>query len=306
MHRAILLFLCLALFAGCDNEAAKKARKAERLFYVVFRDMEERVEDLPQTIAQYAGIAEDYGETPSGRKAAERVAQLEAARALLAGLDSLSAGEWVSVYARVDSVAPGYPPVVRALGRHFYNNTYLASRSASMTGRSELIEGVLIAWQRQDSLWTKYEFRPTEEDKAWKDRLCRQATDVARMLEGVRRYPEALRIVSRGLEYAVGDDAIAHASVFAAYYTFRAARYEEGIELAKRALAYQYLEKDDQARAHHVIGLCFWRLSDRRNDSSALQKAIDALNEALRIDPELTSVKALLKELRLIQKRNPA
>lgn len=306
MHKAILLFLCLAFFAGCDNEAARRAKKAERLYYVVFRDLEERVEDLPRTIAQYAGIAEEFGETPSGERAAERHGQLVKAQALLAGSDSIDAGEWIAVYSRVDSVAPGYPPVVRALGRHFYNNTYLAARSGAMTGRPELIRGVLFAWERQDSLWSKYEFRPTEEDKAWKDRLCLQATDVARMLEGVRRYPEALRIVSRGLEYAVGDDAIAHARVFAAYYTFRAARYEEGIDLARKALAYQYLEKDDQARAHHVIGLCFWRLSDRRNDASALQKAIDALNEALRIDPELTSVKELLKELRLIQKRNPA
>ncbi len=306
MHRAIFLFLSLALVVGCDNEAARRARKAERLYYVVFRDLEERVEDLPRTIAQYAGIAEEYGETPSGKKAAVRREQLAMAQALLAGSDSLGAGEWIPVYARVDSVAPGYPPVVRALGRFYYNNTYLASRSGAMTGRPELIQSVLVAWGRQDSLWSNYEFRPTEEDKAWKDRLCRQATDVARMLEGIRRYSEALRIVRRGLEYGVGDDAIAHARVFAAYYTFRAARYEEGIDLASKALAYQYLEKDDQARAHHVIGLCFWRLSDRRNDSSALQKAIDALNEALRIDPELTSVRELLKELRLVQKRNPA
>ena len=306
MTRLILVFLCLALCAGCDNEAARRAKKAERLYYVVFRDLEEQVETLPQTIAQYAEVAEKYGDTPSGKKAAERHEQLMKAQALLAGSDSLGDGQWVPVYSRVDSVAPGYPPVVRALGRHFFNNTHLASRSGAMTRHPSIIQTVLKIWGRQDSLWSKYEFRPTEADKAWRDKLCRQATDVARMLEGVRRYGEALRVVSRGLEYGVGDDAVAHARVFAAFYTFRAARYAEGVDLAGKALAYEFLEKGDRARAHHVMGLCYWRLSERGGGSSDLQKAIDALNEALRIDPELTSVRELLKELRLYHKRNPA
>jgi tetratricopeptide (TPR) repeat protein len=306
MTRVIPVFLCLALCAGCDNEAARKAKKAERLYYVVFRDLEEQVETLPETIAQYAEISREYGDTPSGKKAAKRHDQLLKAQALLAGSDSLGAGQWVPVYTRVDSAAPGYPPVVRALGRHFFNNTYLASRSGAMTRHPTIIQTVLKIWGQQDSLWSKYEFRPTETDKAWRDKLCRQAIDVARMLEGARRYGEALHVVSRGLEYGVGEGAIALARVFAAYYTFRAARYGEGVDLARKALAYEFLDKDDRARAHHVLGLCYWRLSERGGGSSDLQKAIDALNEALRIDPELTSVRELLKELRLYQKRNPA
>ena len=306
MTRLILVFLCLALCVGCDNEAARRAKKAERLYYVVFRDLEEQVETLPQTIAGYAEIAEEYADTPSGKKAAERHEQLVKAQVLLAGSDSLGDGQWVPVYSRVDSVAPGYPPAVRALGRHFFNNTYLASRSGAMTRHPAIIRTVLEIWGRQDSLWSKYEFRPTEADKAWRDKLCRQATDVARMLEGARQYAEALRIVSRGLEYGVGDDAVGHARVFAAFYTFRSARYVEGIDLARKALAYEFLEKEDRARAYHVMGLCYWRLSERGGGSSDLRKAIDALNEALRIDPELTSVRELLKELRLYQKRNPA
>ena len=306
MTRVIPVILCLAMCAGCDNEAARREKKAQRLYYVVFRDLEERVESLPQTIEQYAGIAEEYGDTPSGRKASERHGQLVRAQALLAGADSLGEGQWVPLYSRVDSVAPGYPPVVRALGRHYYNNTYLNARSGATTGHPWIIQSVLSVWGMQDSLWSKYEFRPTETDKAWRDKLCRQATDVARMLESARRYAEALRIVNRGLEYGVGDDAIAHARVFASFYTFRSARYEEGVDLARKALDYEFLGKEDRARAHHVIGLCFWRLSERRNDSSDLQHAIDALNEALRIDPGLTPARELLKELRLYQKRNPA
>lgn len=306
MTRVIPVILCLALCAGCDNEAAHREKRAQRLYYVVFRDLEEQVDSLPQTIEQYAGIAEEYGDTPSGRKAAVRHGQLAKARALLAESDSLGAGQRVPLYSRVDSVAPGYPPVVRTLGRHFYNSTYLASRRGAMTREPEVIRSVIEIWGQQDSLWSKYEFRPTEQDKAWRDKLCRQATDVARMLEGARRYAEALQIVSRGLEYGVGDDAIAHARVFASYYTFRSARYEEGVDLARKALDYEFLEKENRARAHHVIGLCFWRLSERRKQSSDLQKAIDALNEALRIDPGLTPARDLLKELRLYQKRNPA
>ena len=306
MTRLILVFLCLALCVGCDNEAARRAKKAERLYYVVFRDLEEQVETLPQTIAGYAEIAEEYGDTPSGKKAAERHEQLVKAQVLLAGSDSLGDGQWVPVYSRVDSVAPGYPPAVRALGRHFFNNTYLASRSGAMTRHPAIIRTVLEIWGRQDSLWSKYEFRPTEADKAWRDKLCRQATDVARMLEGARQYAEALRIVSRGLEYGVGDDAVGHARVFAAFYTFRSARYAEGVDLARKALAYEFLEKEDRARAYHVMGLCYWRLSERGGGSSDLRMAIDALNEALRIDPELTHVRELLKELRVYQKRNPA
>ncbi|MDE2999359.1 MAG: hypothetical protein OXU79_09815 [Gemmatimonadota bacterium] len=306
MTRAIPVILCLAICAGCDNEAARREKKARRLYYVVFRDLEERMDSLPQTIGQYAGIAREFGDTPSGRKAAERHGQLLKAQALLAGADSLGEGQWVPLYTRVDSVAPGYPPVVRALGRHYYNNTYLTARSGATTRHPWIIRSVLTVWGLQDSLWSKYEFRPTEADKAWRDKLCRQATDVARMLESARRYPEALRVVNRGLEYGVGDDAIAHARVFASYYTFRSARYEEGVDLARKALDYELLGNEDRARAHHVIGLCYWRLSERRNDSSDLQTAIDALNEALRIDPGLTPVRELLKELRLYQKRNPA
>ena len=306
MTRAISVILCLAMCAGCDSEAQRREKRAQRLYYVVFRDMEERVEFLPRTIEQYAGIVREYGDTPSGRKAAERHGQLVRARVLLAGADSLGEGQWAPLYSRVDSIAPGYPPVVRALGRHYYNNTYLNARSGATTGHPWIIQSVLDVWARQDSLWSRYEFRPTEADKAWRDKLCRQATDVARMLESARRYAEALQVVNRGLEYGVGDEAIAHARVFASYYTFRSARYEEGVDLARKALGYEFLEEEDRARAHHVIGLCFWRLSERRNDPSDLQHAIDALNEALRIDPGLTPVKELLKELRLQQKRNPA
>ncbi len=306
MARVISAFLCMAMCAGCGNEAGRREKKAGRLYYVVFRDREEQLEDLPEAIAQYAGISREYGDTPSGKKAAERYEQLVKARDLLAGSDSLGADQWVPFYSRVDSVAPGYPPVVRALGRQYFNNTHLAARSGAMTRHPAIIRSVLKIWGRQDSLWSKYEFRPTETDKAWRDKLCRQATDVARMLEGVRRYGEALQVVSRGLEYGVGEGAIAHARVFASYYSFRAARYEEGVDLARKALAYEFLEKEDSARAYHVLGLCYWRLSDRGGGPSDLQKAIDALNEALQIDPELTSVRELLKELRLYQKRNPA
>ncbi len=306
MTRAIPVILCLVMCAGCENEAARREKEAQRLYYVVFRDLEESMDSLPQTIGQYAGIAREFGDTPSGKKAAVRHGQLLRAQAMLAGADSLGKGQWVPLYSRADSVAPGYAPVVRALGRHYYNNTYLNARSGATTRHPWIIKSVLDVWGLQDSLWSKYEFRPTEADKVWRDKLCRQATDVARMLESARRYAEALRVVNRGLEYGVGDDAIAHARVFASYYTFRSARYEEAVDLARKALDYEFLGNEDRARAHHVIGLCYWRLSERRKDTADLQQAIDALNEALRIDPNLTPVRELLKELRLIQKRNPA
>ena len=202
------------------------------------------------------------------------------------------------MYEKVCVVAPGYAPAVRSLGTFYYNNTYLASRSAAMTQSSLIVDNVMDAWAKQDSLWSTYTFRPTPEDRKWRDTLCKQATQVGRMLEAVKRYEDALRAVERGLEYASGEDVIAHAEVFASFYIYRSGRFEEGIQRARKALTYEFLEKEDQARAYHVVGLCYSTLYSQNKDLKALDAAIEALNKSVGINPGNSEARDMLKSLR--------
>lgn len=296
----------LLLFWGCADRRAEREKSAERMYYVAFRDLEEELERLPQAIERYGEIAGKYPDTESGKRAKVRRAQLAEAQAMLARADSLSGNNWESYYLRIHAAAPGYPPVLRKLGTYYYNNTYLGARAGAMTQHPLIVENMFRLWTVQDSLWSGYEFRPTPADRAWRDNLCRQATHIARMLEHVRRYREALQVINRGLEYGVGEDVLAHARVFASFYTFRQARYRESIDLAKEALSYEFLEKNDRARAFHVIGLCYQTIYQQSNDTADLDAAIHALNEALGIDPNMEEVRDMLKTLRKYRQTLPS
>ena len=72
------------------------------------------------------------------------------------------------------------------------NNTYLHARTAIRLPESYLANNVLKLWARQDSLWSNYPFRATHWDREWRDRLCQQSLDVARMLQQFKRYSQAL------------------------------------------------------------------------------------------------------------------
>lgn len=300
-----LVGICF-LAAGCSNKQTKEEAEAERIYYVAFRDLEEDLKSLPNAIQQYLDVTKKYGTTSAGKKAGVRLKELQIAQAELAGSDTLSGNDWIPVYTRADSVAPGYPPVVRRLGTYYFNNTYLASRTGAMTQNTLIVENVLRMWETQEALWSRYQFRETPDDRRWRDNLCKQATHVARMLEAVRRYGEALEIVNKGLGYASGEDVIAHARVFASFYNFRNAKYTEGIELAQKALTYEFLEQNDRARAYHVIGLCFSTRYNKSQSMDDLDAAIDALNEAVGIEPSMNKARDLLKTLRKYRQSLPS
>jgi tetratricopeptide (TPR) repeat protein len=302
----LLLGMCVLIATGCSGKNKKDESEAERIYYVAFRDLEEDLKTLPDAIKQYSELSIKYAHTPAGKKAVVRLEELNRAQKELTGSDTLSGNAWIPIYIRADSVAPGYPPVVKRLGTYYYNNTYLASRTGAMTQNSAIVESVLQMWNTQDEMWARYEFRETPDDRHWRDQLCKQATQVARMLEAVRRYGEALDIVNKGLDYAIGEDVIAHARVFASFYNFRRAKYAQGIELAQKAIEYEFLEQNDRARAHHVIGLCYSTVYSRSKDIADLDEAIDALNEALRVEPSMIKAKDLLKTLRKYRQGLPS
>ena len=302
----VLAGTVLLMTAGCSNRQTKEEAEADRMYYVAFRDLEEELKSLPEAIQQYSDITKKYSHTSAGKKATVRLVELESAQVELAGSDTLSGNGWIPVYTRADSVAPGYPPVTKRLGTYFYNNTYLASRSGAMTQNPTIVESVLRMWETQVRLWSRYQFRETPDDRRWRDNLCKQATQIARMLEAVRRYGDALDIVNKGLDYAIGEDVIAHARVFASFYNFRKAKYKEGIELAKEALTYEFLEQNDRARAYHVIGLCYSTRYSRSNSMDDLDAAINALNEAVGIEPTMVEARDLLKTLRKYRQGLPS
>ena len=309
MRSQCLYALCFTLgaavllTAGCADREAKREKDADSAYFLAHRDLEEDVADLTKAIEGYRKVARDYPGTAGAGKAETRAAQLERAAAMFARVDSVSRDSIAAFYREVCAVAPGYAPAMRKLGTIYYNDTRLGGRSAFQIRSVELADRVLRTWGRQDSLWSTYEFRPTAEDRAWQDNLCRQATDVARMLEGLNRYREALKVTTRGLHYGVSENVRSEAKIFASYYSFRTGAYEEGIALAKEALAYEYLSDNNEGRAYHVIGLCLLQDYDRTKDIADLDAAIDALNSSVTADPAMRQARQLLKTLREARQR---
>jgi tetratricopeptide (TPR) repeat protein len=154
-------------------------------------------------------------------------------------------------------------------------------------------------WTEQDSIWSGYTFRHLPVDRKWRDRLCRQAVDIARMLQTFKRFDEALKVVNRGIQYGAGEDVIARARVFASYYSFCTQDSEDAIVLAGDALSYESLSDKDKARAYHVLGLGYTDIYQKTRELSDLDAAIEALNSSVRIAPSNREVKKLLKTLRV-------
>ena len=287
---------------GCQGWNAEAQKEAERQVVAV-RNLEEDLDDLPRAIQRYREIAGKFSGTKAGRKARERYLKLSQVEEILAGIEARPKEDRLAAYRKASTLLPDYPPSLRKVGAFNFNRTYLYSRTAAKLRDEATANDVVEVWNEQDSLWSQYTFRATALDREWRDRLCKQAVDVARMLEAFRRYAEALEIVDRGLEYAANEDVKAHARVFASFYTFRRARFEAAIKLAEKALAYEFLSREDRSRAYHAIGLSYMYIHEDTGQLSDLDAGIKALNEAVLIDSSMAEAKRLLKVLRIQRER---
>ena len=288
----------LLVAVGCADREETREKEADRML-VSARDLEEDLGSLQKAIDRYREISDGYPNTLAGRKAQDRYRGLQQVQLVLSDEGSVPRDSLPALYGRAVEHVPDYFPVLSKLGMIYYNNTYLHARTAIRLPENLLASNVLRLWARQDSLWSNYPFRATHGDREWRDRLCKQALDVARMLQQFEHYGQALEIVNRGLEYAWTEDTIAHARVFASYYMFWKGQYREATEVAEQALSYEFLSEVDKSRAYHVIGLCYSQIYVDSRELSDLDTAIKALNEAVVIDPTMGKAKEMLKGLRV-------
>lgn len=289
----------------CSDPSEREAIEANRL-YERARDQEESFETLEEAIQLYVDLAQTHPGTEAGQKASVRVEQLREATPFIAGADSLVPDSMVVFYEEFNRRVPDYAPAIRKLGRLYYDRTYLLGRTAAQMRVGSFAQTTMSLWAKQDSLWGAYTFRATSGDRAWQDRLCRQALDVARMLEELGRFKEALVVLNRGIDYATGEDTIAEAKVYAAYYTFTTGDNAGAIRLADEALLNEHLSGPDRARAYHVLGLGYTYTYENSRELPDLDSAIQALNESVTIDPGMTEAKELLKTLRSLRHKLPS
>ena len=165
---------------GCTDQQGVRKRESERMYYVTSRDFEQELETLPRAIEGYREIAERYPDTPAGKRAHERREKLLEVQSLLAGLETVTGDSVIVLYRQANSAAHDYQPVLRKVGKFYYDNMYFLARTASKASHNKMASNVLGLWTRQDSLWAAYTFQPSPEDRKWRDRLCKQAVDVAR------------------------------------------------------------------------------------------------------------------------------
>ena len=116
---------------GCTDQQAVEEKEAERMYYVISRDLEEDLETLPKAIDGYGEIAERYPDTLAGKRALERQQKLLEVQNRLAGLEAVTGDSMIVLYRQAHSAAPDYPPVLRKLGRLYYDNIYFLSRTAA-------------------------------------------------------------------------------------------------------------------------------------------------------------------------------
>jgi len=300
----LVLVLAITL-SGCSGP--QTANEAERML-VTARDLEEELGQLPQVIAHYADIEDRFGGTAPAQKAAERRQQLAHAQVLLERLSDVHEDSLEQFYQQVVAAAPNYLAVLKRLGTLYYNKTHIAAPSAAKSGMMAMKDATVEIWQKQDALWSTYEFRPIPSDRLWQDRLCKQSIEVVRMLidPDFRDYAQSLEVINRGLEYASGQDVTSRAKIYAAYATFWQGKtddFQSGIAFAREALEYEFLTDSDRARAYHVIGLCYTYLHEDSGELTDLDAAIKALNECVNIDGGMTEAKDLLKGLRIQRDR---
>ena len=286
---AIGMLACSSSDRG-EPEAARAASLA--------RDVEGNIERLDEAIEAYRKIATEYETTPSGKKAAERVNQLASITGMIDGFQSAQEDSLPSVAGAILRRAPNYEPVLHRLGNHYANRSKLWTRAASTWKNAGMGDQLLRVWSFQDSLWSAYPFRPTHEDRAMRDVLCQHAINVGRMMEGLKRYDEALKVIERGIAYGSSKDGLAEAKVFGSFYRFRTGDSDGAFTMAGEALENGDLKNRLKGRAHHVRGLVsIYRYQDN-NQVDDLDEAIKSLNEAVVLDPAVGDARALLKELR--------
>ena len=294
--------LLIVGFWGCDGDMASRESDAQHLL-VAARDLEEKLSDLPEAIAAYGKIVADFPGTKSSNIARSRQATLAKAQTLLAGREAVSPDSLEGFYRGVVASAPDYLAALKRLGTIYINQSDLVARSAVGTGIVAMKDNAVAIWERQNALWSGYNFRPIPSDRHWQDELAKQALFITKMLiaEEFQDYERALKVINQGLVFASSIDVVSDAKVYAAFCNFRNGKKEDlqaGITLAKEALAYEFLSDPNRARAYHVIGLCYTYLHDESRDLADLDEAIKALNEAVNIDGEMADAKQLLKGLR--------
>jgi tetratricopeptide (TPR) repeat protein len=278
---------------GGESDAARALSLA--------RDIEGDIDRLNEAAEAYKQVAADFSETPSGKKAADRAQRLLSIVDQIDGFQTAHEDSLPSIAQQILSKVPNYEPVLFRLGNYYAGRTKLYTRAASKYRDPGMATRLLRVWSYQDSLWTGYAFRPTHKDRTMRNALSVHAVNTARMLEGLKRYEEALQVVERGLEYGSGKDELANAKVFAAFYKFRTGDSDGAYAYAEEALQNADLGKDLQARAHHVQGLIMtYRYQDHETVED-LDKAIKSLNAAVDLDPGIGDARALLKELRKVR-----
>lgn len=302
------VFLCLVV-VGCGPDQQAE-QQAERML-VTTRDLEEELSDLPKAVARYAEIVAKFPNTEATKRASKRQEQLVALQDLLAAKLPEDQDSLVAFYESARRVAPGYLALIKKLGTIYHNQTFLAAPTAVKTRIPAMKERVVEIWEKQDALWQTYTFRPVVSDRFWQDRLCRQAIGVADMLihNEFAEFDRAYDVVQRGLHYGNSEDVRARAHVVAGFCAFRKGKKEnlkEGIALSEAALAYEFLEDEDRARAYHVIGLCYTYLHQDSGEMADLDAAIKALNECVNIDKGMADARDLLKTLRQIREKLPS
>ena len=293
--------LLLFGLVGCGGQNALES-DAQRMLASV-RDLEEELVDLPQAIARYGEISAQFPNTEAEKTARARRVMLEQVQARLADREVIPKDSILVFYEGVVEIAPDYFAALKKLGTHYSNQIHLITRFAANTGAVQIKEQAIGIWVKQDSLWSRYTFRPIPSNRFWRDQLCKDALNITEMLiaKSFRDYNRALDIINKGLDYASGEDVISQAKVYAAYCIFwqsKAEDYQQGVALAREALSYEFLSDNDRARAYHVIGLCYAYIYQDTEDMTHLDEAIRALNEAVNIDGNMGEAKLLLKELR--------
>ncbi len=291
--RCVYLLAAIILVVSCEDREQQAAYEVGHA-----RDLEEQIQDIRNAIEGYQRVAETFAGTPSGRRARNRAEQLLAIEERAGALATAVGDSVYIIGTEILQAAPSYPPAMRGVSMHLYQKTRLWGRAAATRRDQNMVERVLDAWAFQDSIWSSYVFRPVPEDRKAKDLLCAHSVEVARMLEGLRRYKEALEVVTRGIEYGEDRAVLSKAKVFASFYQFRSGAFDQAIDTAEDALANEHLSANMKARANHVIGLGYTYKYQDTESIEDLDAAISALNMAIGLDPAMGDVRKLLKQLR--------
>lgn len=289
---AVAMMVLAVACSGPDREP--EAARAMSLA----RDIEGDIERLDDAVEAYRKVAGEYGSTPSGKRAAERVDELTSIAEMIASFKTVEEDSLPSIAAEILARAPNYEPVLFKLGNHYAGRSNMYAMMASTWKDPAMAGRLMRVWNFQDSLWSAYPFRPTHEDRTMRDVLCKHAINMARMQQGVKNYKEADKLIQRGLEYASGKDVIAEAKVYGSFYKFRNGDAEEAYAMAGEALENQNLEDKLRAQAHHVRGLIMTYRYQDHNEIADLDQAIESLNEAVGLDPGMGDARSLLRELR--------